>query len=469
MSEVIDATKNYVQAFVVNYTYHSSFDDITEYASHLETILNNIKEGNGYMEGWTAPRWSGIGDVAFFMQAKTTAQLLSKYTKQLYDMGKTNMSYKKFLKLMPSFCWVKAEGSAVIMDNWMTYPEVEAERTYPKNSGFGETLIIENVYDLPSIEGFKTYVTFKKNPEIAVYGFEALKEYVFRHQDEISYFWTDYDLAIPTIKELVLNRDLCEKYGGKIFAIGIVNSIPEIDHEVFTGKGRRNPIFANFDHMTLLEHPIDIEEFRGYLTISRQGAITPVLGDAFERLKAAIVRKNKVPSEFENAVASPVSLASVNDDNWMVITGRYRRKFTLESQFRAYYVDRFLKVLCGNRRIFRECICYNEVRNSRPRVDNVILFRGKYLPVEVKLNVKIENDIKNQCASYCEIERCDLNAQQTVQESDMYKKVLVIDTSYVYLYNHTDNSFEVLQPLDDFKSKYDIEAFRDVLTNILYE
>ena len=58
-------------------------------------------------------------------------------------------------------------------------------------------------------------------------------------------------------------------------------------------------------------------------------------------------------------------------------------------------------------------------------------------------------------------------SQQTVQESDMYKKVLVIDTSYVYLYNHTDNSFEVLQPLDDFKSKYDIEAFRDVLTNVL--
>lgn len=415
------------------------------------------------MEGWTAPRWAGIGDVAFFMQAKTTSQLLSKYTKQLYDMGKTNMSYKKFIKLMPSFCWIKAEGNAVIMDSWMTYPEIEAELTYPKNSGFGETLIIENVHDLPTIEGVDTYVTFKNNPEIAIYGFEALKEYVFSHQDEIGYFWTDYDMAIPTIKELVLNRDLCEKYGGKIFAVGFVSSIPEIDHEVFSGKGSKNPIFANYDHVTLLEHPISIDKFREYITISRQGAITPVFGDAFEKLKAAIVQENKVPSEFENAVASPVSLASVNDDNWMVITGMYRRKFTLESQFRAYYVDRFLKLLCGKRDIFRECICYNDIRNSHPRVDNIILFQGKYLPVEVKLNVKIENDIKNQCASYCEIERCDLNTNQTVQGNEMYQKVLVIDTSYVYLYSYRGNTFEALTSLDDFKSKGDIESFRSLL------
>ena len=467
MSRMIDDTKSYVQAFVVNYSYHSSFDDITLFDSHLETILNEIKEGNGHLEGWTVPRWSGIGDVAFFMQAKSTAQLLSKYTKQLYDMGKTNMSYKKFLNLMPGLCWIKAEGSTVIMNNWMTYPETEAEKTYPKNTGFGETLIIENVHDLPSIEGFNTYVTFNHIPEIAIYGFEALKEYVFSHSDTINYFWTDYDMAIPTIKELVLNRELCEKYGGKIFAVGIVDSVPEINHDALTGEGRRNPVFANFNHVALLEHPIDIKEFRGYITISRQGAITPVLGDAFERLKSVIIRDNKVPDEFKNAVAFPVSLASVNDDNWMVIAGMHRRRFTLESQFRAYYVDRFLKTLCGNRRLYRECICYNEVRNSRPRVDNVILLGGKYLPVEVKLNVRIENDIKKQCASYCEIEGCALNTQYTVLGDEMYQKVLVIDTSYIYLYNHIDASFKVLQSLDDIKSKEDVESFRDALISIL--
>ena len=75
--------KNYVQAFIANYTYDNSFDEITEYVSNVETIINNIKNDNGYMEGWIAPRWAGIGDIAFFMQAKNTAQLLSKYQKQL--------------------------------------------------------------------------------------------------------------------------------------------------------------------------------------------------------------------------------------------------------------------------------------------------------------------------------------------------------------------------------------------------
>ena len=456
-------SKNHVQAFVVNLTYHSAFEDIVRYDSTVETLLNEINDKGGSIEGWTAPRWASIGDVVFFMQAKGTATTISKHQKKLYDMGETNMSYKEFYHLLPSFCWIKAEGDAVIMNSWMTYPETEKDYVYPKNSDFGETLIIDNVDDLPRINGFKNYYTFQNNPEIAVIGFDALKKYVFEHDDEIGFFWTDYDMAIPTIKELVLNREICDKYGGKIFAVGRVSSIPELDYTNLKEMHWGSPIYANYEDVTVLENPIDISEFRDYITVSRQGSITPVLGESFSKLSSAILQKNNVRVELGNMSAYPISLSKTNEQNWIEVNKQFGRKYTLESQFRAFYVDRFLKVLCGTQRFYRECVCYNDIRNSRPRVDNVIPFGGKYLPVEVKLNVKIENDIKMQCASYCEINKCELDARRTIYADEMYQKVMVIDTSYVYLYKHKDESFVSLKALDDFSCKEDIVEFGEKL------
>ena len=451
---------NYIQAYIVNLTYQSSFENIVKYDSNVEKLINEINQKNGFLEEWTAPRWAGIGDIVFFMQSKGTAQTIFKHQKRLYDMGKTNMSYKEFFHLLPEFCLVKAEGPAVMMNNWMTYPETENDLVYPKSCGFKETLIIENMDEIPELDGLKSYYTFEntpgKNPEIAIIGFDVLKEYVFNHSDEIGYFWTDYDMAIPTIKEIALNRELYERYGGKIFAVGKVCSIPKYNHENLKELHWGSPIYANYDEVTLLEHPIDISEFREYITVSRGGAITPVLGESFSRLKGSILQRNKVQVDLENASANPVTLAEMTEENWLEVTRRFGRKFALESQFRAFYVDRFLKVLCGSQRIYRECVCYNDVRNSRPRVDNIILFGRKYLPVEVKLNVKIENDIIMQCASYCEIVKCELNPRKTIQASEMYDKVLVIDTSFIYLYDHEDKSFEMLKPLDSISRKEDI-------------
>ncbi len=454
-----------MQAYIVNYTYHNAFDDITKSNSVLENLLIDIKEGNGSIDNWSAPRWASIGDIAFFMEAKTTPQLLSKHQKHLYDMGVTNLTYKEFIRIMPRLCLNKFSENGWIMNSWMTYSETDENNIFAKNSGFSETLIIEEPCELPLSEKTITFYSFDNNPEIAVVGFDSLKQYVFDHQDEIGYFWTDYDLAIPTIKELVLNRELCDRYGGKIFAVGTVSSIPEIEPGAFIEGRKRNPIFANYENVTLLEHPIDIKEFREYITISRQGAITPVFADAFDKLKEEIMKENKLPSNIENAIACPVSLSKVNNKNWLEVSATFRRKFTLESQFRAYYVDRLLKSLSSNHQIYRECTCYHSKskRNSRPRVDNVIKISDKYLPIEVKLNIRIETDIKRQCASYCEIDKCELNSTLAVPGSKMLQQVLVIDTSFIYLYTHSNHSLEILVALDDIKTQEDVKNFRFIL------
>ena len=68
-----------------------------------------------------------------------------------------------------------------------------------------------------------------------------------------------------------------------------------------------------------------------------------------------------------------------------------------------------------------------------------------------------------QCASYCEINKCELDARRTIYADEMYQKVMVIDTSYVYLYKHKDESFVPLKALDDFSCKEDIVEFGEKL------
>ena len=446
-------TSESVQAFVLNHSYQSSFDRITDRISVTENLLDAIENENGFVDGWSAPRWAGIGDIAFFMLAKTTGQVLARHQKFLYDLGTGNMSYKHFIKILPSLC--KYENDPSEKDYIMIFPEEDVDT---KDYGTGETLIVENVSELT--DRF-TYVSINHSAEHTIMGYESFKQFVFDHSDRIRYYWTDYKLAIPVIKELVINRRFNEKFGGKIFAVGKVCSIPQIEKEESEQVHWRTPIYAQYDNVSLLEEPIDISEFRDFITISRQGTVTPVYGEAFDQLRDIIVRKNGELPLIKNVSAYPISLSNMNDDNWIEVAGSFRRRFILESQFRVYYVDRLLRLLSGGRNnIFRECICYNSIRNSRPRVDNVILLNGLYLPVEVKLNVRIENDIKRQCSSYCHVDKCDLNTAKSISGNEMLQKVLVIDTSFIYLYDGDTDKIETIKDLDSFVSSEDIKAFR---------
>lgn len=460
-----------VQAFILNQSYQKEFEQITQYVSNVENIISCIENENGLVDGWSTPRWANVGDIAFFMMAKTTTQLLSKHTRTLYNLGSTNMSFQYFKWLLDMACINKVQGDDLAYNAWMIYPENMADKVELRTSGFKEMMLLEDVSFLKEVKEFNSFIPFKTRPWIAIdeSQYQAIKEYVFNHRDDITYYWTDYEMAIPVIWELVLNREYCQKYGGKIFAIGVVNSIPEIDINAGKQGHWRIPIYANYSNVTLLSNPIDISEFRDFITVSRQGTVTPVLGDSFHKLKNLILKNNTVFDGFRQLNAVPVTLAKMTEDNWLSITKEFRRKFTLESQFRAYYVDWFLRHLCNKRYIYRECICFNKTQKSHPRVDNTILIGDKYLPVEVKLNVKIEHDILKQCASYCDIDKCELKSGLIVSHEQLYKMVMVIDTSYIYLYKYQTNGIERIADLDEFITNGDIAAFVKSLTVLLEE
>jgi len=282
----------------------------------------------------------------------------------------------------------------------------------------------------------------------------------------------DYSIREQRIlKETLFHgRQLYKKYGGCIFAFARVEGGIVYERQDVDSKSHwRSPIYALMKHITVFERPISIEEFREFITISRHNTITPVLGDAFDKLKDLIISNNHVPVFFRHLEATPVPLTNINKDNWIIYGMKYRRHFFLEEAFRKYYVDYLLRSLGDKKTFYRKCKCYKS-RGNPPRVDNVLVFRGKYLPVEIKLNIHNEADIEGQVKQYCNLSRVVLDKERIIEEplNQMYPtNVLIIDTEDVYLYDDKTNVIQKIYNLDRITDLKAIQTLRETISELL--
>lgn len=76
---------------------------------------------------------------------------------------------------------------------------------------------------------------------------------------------------------------------------------------------------------------------------------------------------------------------------------------------------------------------------------NIIWLKGKYLPIEVKLNIKVESDIVGQVTKYCKLSKCYLTngTPEYIDSSIMYSKnVVIIDTNKIFIYDDEKKSKE---------------------------
>ncbi len=103
-----------------------------------------------------------------------------------------------------------------------------------------------------------------------------------------------------------LNRgkQLAQKYGGKIVAIGCIGENPlyigSREDVHFTSKN-----FAEIKSCWVLKNPISIDDFKGVISVSRFSSITRVYGEAYDLLKASILSMNPNPPDyFLNAISS---------------------------------------------------------------------------------------------------------------------------------------------------------------------
>lgn len=147
----------------------------------------------------------------------------------------------------------------------------------------------------------------------------------------------------------------------------------------------------------------------------------------------------------------------------------YRRRFFLEEAFRYYYVDYLLRELGDKKTFYRECNCYKHSGNP-PRVDNIILFLGKYLPVEVKLSIHNEANLEGQVRQYCRLSRVDLGKGKILENplQQMWSKnVLIIDTENVYIYDDLTSAVNHIYYLDRLTDMAMIQDLHSVIESVL--
>ena len=179
--------------------------------------------------------------------------------------------------------------------------------------------------------------------------------------------------------------------------------------------------------------------------------------------------KNITPYYFEESIATPLPLTKINHVNWIEITEEYRRSFMLESQFRSYYVDYLLESIGDRKTIYKECRC---VKGNNPNTftDNVIYIKGRYLPIEVKLSIAVESDIKDQVNQYCNTDEIYIDSKKgrKVIPNQIYNNnVLVIDTEDVYMFDSRKYNLFHVQSLNQLKTKDDVKKLNDIIINHL--
>lgn len=276
----------------------------------------------------------------------------------------------------------------------------------------------------------------------------------------------DYDYDI-LMKGLERSERLYKQYGGKIFAIGRILDKPYYDYregdEVYHWKTR---IYALINDIETLQNPVDINEFSNFIRISRQSAITPVLGEDFIKLRNIIKKKNRLPEFVMLNNASPLPLSQINKDNWMKLNCEYRRRFYLEIQFRKFYVDYLLSAIADQRKIFSECACYKNGKLAG-YVDNCIFFHGKWCEVEVKLNFNAERDLIRQLNQYTDLERILLEKERECTEKIEKRFVIVIDTERIGIFDGYNKRIEMVAELDRLQNKLDLLALRKQLIDCM--
>lgn len=270
-------------------------------------------------------------------------------------------------------------------------------------------------------------------------------------------------------KSLQRARELYKSYGGKIFAIGRVSGRTEYDsREGDEDLHWASRFYAPIDRILVLQQPIDISKFSDFLLVSTRGAITPVVGSDFDRLKKIICAKNEIPDYLKKSRAIPLPLQKINSENWLDVTQEYRRLFALEIQFRRFYVDYFLKVLGQQKTFYAECECYQQGRRTGI-ADNAMKIGGKWCFVEVKLNVHAEPHLHDQLKKYCHAERVILQkGERTLTQEKVWQNtMLVIDTTAFYFYDFLADKLTFLKNLDEIRTEGDIEVLRKKVIPLL--
>lgn len=266
---------------------------------------------------------------------------------------------------------------------------------------------------------------------------------------------------------LYYGEKTCEVFAGTIFAIGIVSGNPYYEAPENTNPHWKTRTYAQIENIYLLkDNPIPYENIKDFITLSIQTAITPVYGDEFGRLFGMVKESVELPAIYDNLVAAPKDLVQNEKQDWLSQAKKYGFRFTQEAEFRSIFVNSFLGTLATDLRIYRECECIKKGVKHPSYVDNVIYMDEKLLPIEVKLNIHAEKNLKGQVRKYCHLSELYLDstgARVNMAKMTYRDNVLIIDAEGLYMFDYQDDSITKLCKLSSLKSLKAIPTLRKII------
>jgi hypothetical protein len=222
-------------------------------------------------------------------------------------------------------------------------------------------------------------------------------------------------------------------YSGTIFGFAVVSGRPQ---RLFDAdKHFKGTIYAPLGDVYIFDEPLRSEHFIDIVEIG-QNTTTPIYGSQFGQLKERLGITNRLPDVLKEAEATSAGFHDVNSDNWLEISCKKEARFVDEAQLRAYLLDYLLDEIKDTRTpVYPECDCYRNGQRTGI-ADYFMRLNNKWVPVEAKLNVLVENDLYLQIAKYL---HCDAFAPtRGVSRGHMFAFAgstlcLVMDQMGIYL------------------------------------
>ena len=412
--------------------YRKAFEGTNAYPKDWGIFLNIIH--------WIKDRYNDNGIRPLTIQEKWILDGMPTITPSLPKLVNAHINNISFPKTIEELEWyIYEHGCYNVEDIVNESKDGWTEWTVPRNSAIGDIVLFFHA---------KTAIQWIRKLETTTRNLDEKKH------DKI--ILTDW---------LKKARALYSLYGGKIFAIGRVASRPEMEDEQESVLHWSSRIYAKVGNLVLLEKPIDIAEFNSFIMVSRQSAITPLPSNEYQKLKDIVVANNtNLPEYYLKSEIGDYNLSKINAVNFLEITKQYRTRFLLETNFRSYYVDYFLQAIAG-KKYYRECQCHTK-ENPLARVDNVFVYNGKKFLLEVKLNVLIEKNIKEQLNQYINAEYIYLTNNQKNKTNDFERDFMyVIDMFALYQYTPKTQELVSVLNLDDINTIENIqEKFKILYT-----
>ncbi len=277
----------------------------------------------------------------------------------------------------------------------------------------------------------------------------------------------EYEANEIVIKNALHGLELAKKYAGKIIGFGEIAGPTE--YFGFQDQHFKDRTFAPIESVHIFENPIDIEIFSNFIKISPGGTNTPISRDKdFQQLKEVLSENNVLPDYLKTAKIGNNTFRNVNKDNWREISCSINSSFLYEDQIRSYLIDYFLKEIKDNRTpLLEECDCFRDSKKTGTS-DYFIKINSIWVPVEAKVNILSEKDIRHQLSKYLHIDsfRPTIRNQEQ-KEFDAFnpKFALIIDQSGVYIYN--DNEFIDCKPGEPIWVRKDMPETDKIRKNII--